>query len=196
MPEKFQCSSCQKEYKWKPELAGKRAKCKCGATIEIPQADADPPTLEEDVGAYDVAEPAPIAPPPPAQAAIPMATAVAPATAAPPSLPYGSARLPWQAQAGASGRSRCQACGADAPVKYVEFNQNVGMLVMRRRSYVKGNLCKSCINSKFWSMTLTTLAVGWLGTISLVLAPIFIIGNIIRYLGCLSLPSSHPKSLS
>ena len=43
-------------------------------------------------------------------------------------------------------------------------------------------------------MTLTTLAVGWLGYISLVMAPIFIIGNIVRYVGCLTLPSSHPKS--
>src|SRR4051812_19404291 len=33
---KFNCSTCGKEYRWKPELAGKKAKCKCGSVIAIP----------------------------------------------------------------------------------------------------------------------------------------------------------------
>ena len=33
---KFNCSSCGKEYRWKPELAGKKAKCKCGSVIAVP----------------------------------------------------------------------------------------------------------------------------------------------------------------
>jgi hypothetical protein len=33
---KFNCSSCGKEYRWKPELAGKKAKCKCGNVIPVP----------------------------------------------------------------------------------------------------------------------------------------------------------------
>jgi len=37
----FSCDSCGKQYPWKPELAGKKAKCKCGALISIPaQAQA------------------------------------------------------------------------------------------------------------------------------------------------------------
>src|SRR5262245_55339411 len=32
----FACESCGKQYPWKPELAGKKAKCKCGAVISIP----------------------------------------------------------------------------------------------------------------------------------------------------------------
>ena len=32
----FACDSCGKQYPWKPELAGKKAKCKCGALISIP----------------------------------------------------------------------------------------------------------------------------------------------------------------
>lgn len=37
---KFNCASCGKEYRWKPELAGKKAKCKCGSVIAVP---AKPP---------------------------------------------------------------------------------------------------------------------------------------------------------
>ena len=33
---KFSCPSCGRQFSWKPELAGKGAKCKCGATIKVP----------------------------------------------------------------------------------------------------------------------------------------------------------------
>ncbi|HSI33500.1 MAG: hypothetical protein ACAI43_23190 [Phycisphaerae bacterium] len=33
---RFVCSGCGKGYAWKPELAGKRVKCKCGAAISVP----------------------------------------------------------------------------------------------------------------------------------------------------------------
>jgi DNA-directed RNA polymerase subunit RPC12/RpoP len=33
---KFSCPSCGRQFTWKPELAGKGAKCKCGATITVP----------------------------------------------------------------------------------------------------------------------------------------------------------------
>ena len=36
----FSCDSCGKQYPWKPELAGKKAKCKCGALISIPAQPA------------------------------------------------------------------------------------------------------------------------------------------------------------
>lgn len=32
----FSCDSCGKTYPWKAELAGKKAKCKCGAVLNIP----------------------------------------------------------------------------------------------------------------------------------------------------------------
>ncbi|MBT6154973.1 MAG: hypothetical protein HOL01_00820 [Planctomycetaceae bacterium] len=32
----IECDECAKTYKVKPEMAGKRAKCKCGASIQIP----------------------------------------------------------------------------------------------------------------------------------------------------------------
>ena len=32
----FSCDACGKQYPWKQELAGKKAKCKCGAVLNIP----------------------------------------------------------------------------------------------------------------------------------------------------------------
>lgn len=88
---------------------------------------------------------------------------------------------------------RCQACGAVAPTRYVDFKQNIGMLVVRRHKTVAGNLCKPCVHHHFWSMTGTTLAVGWLGQISLFIAPIFVINNVIRYVAVLGMPSPGSK---
>jgi hypothetical protein len=44
---KFSCNGCQRNYTWKPEIAGKRVKCKCGNVITVPQ-NIDPPATEED----------------------------------------------------------------------------------------------------------------------------------------------------
>jgi len=44
---KFSCASCGKEYRWKPELAGKQAKCKCGATITVPRTPPPPPVPKQ-----------------------------------------------------------------------------------------------------------------------------------------------------
>lgn len=35
---KITCDQCGKSYRWKPELAGRRAKCKCGAAIAFPES--------------------------------------------------------------------------------------------------------------------------------------------------------------
>lgn len=36
----IQCPSCGKQYKWKPELAGRRMKCKCGGVIQVPRGQS------------------------------------------------------------------------------------------------------------------------------------------------------------
>ena len=75
----------------------------------------------------------------------------------------------------------CEACGARTHTKYVEFYQNIGMLVLRTSKNVKGELCKPCINRYFWEFTLITAVVGWWGMISMVLTPIFLANNIFRF---------------
>jgi hypothetical protein len=97
MPEmltpKVACPSCGKQYKWKPELAGKQGKCKCGGVVSFPtaaprepdpepQPAADPFADPFDNAAYDVADepaasPPPPPPPPPPPSATPHATGAA-----------------------------------------------------------------------------------------------------------------------
>jgi hypothetical protein len=82
----------------------------------------------------------------------------------------------------------CQVCGVEAPTKRVEFHQNIGALVMRFSRTIKGNLCKSCIHKNFWKYTLINITLGWWGVVSLICTPIFIINNLVRYIGCLGMP--------
>jgi hypothetical protein len=84
----------------------------------------------------------------------------------------------------------CQACGARAETKYVEFYQNIGVLIMRFSKAVKGNLCKSCIHRYFWELTTINLLFGWWGIISFFVNVIFIGNNVVRYLGCLGMASA------
>ena len=48
----IQCPTCQKEYRWKPELAGKRVQCKCGELIDVPIEE--PQTEKTDL--YDLVD--------------------------------------------------------------------------------------------------------------------------------------------
>lgn len=86
----------------------------------------------------------------------------------------------------------CQDCGVEAATKYVAFHQNIGALFVRFPSSVQGHLCKSCIHKHFWSMTATTLVLGWWGTISFIVTPFFLLNNIGRYLFCLGMAPTPP----
>ena len=83
----------------------------------------------------------------------------------------------------------CQKCGCQAPTRHVSFHQNIGLLVMRLYNGTDGHLCKPCIHKTFWTYTAVNMTVGWLGVISLILAPIFMINNIVQYIGCLGMES-------
>jgi hypothetical protein len=81
----------------------------------------------------------------------------------------------------------CQSCGLEAPTKSVTLYQNIGMLMLRRSQTIKGNLCKPCIDSYFWRFTLVNATLGWWGLISLIMTPIFIVNNLIQFIGARSL---------
>lgn len=84
---KFSCGKCRKQYKWKSELAGKRAKCACGSAIVVPAAEAPPEAPPPDFdNLYDFAEPTDAPPAPPVTAPAPP-----PAAAASRAIPYRSA---------------------------------------------------------------------------------------------------------
>ncbi len=47
-PENFSCEGCGKSYRWKPEFAGRRIKCKCGTVMVAPAAAAVEPQSEDE----------------------------------------------------------------------------------------------------------------------------------------------------
>jgi len=77
----------------------------------------------------------------------------------------------------------CRACRRRLPLRDVTFRRNIGALIMRFHATASGPMCKGCIDKYFWSYTLVTAAVGWLGTISLIVAPIYVVTNIGSYAG-------------
>jgi hypothetical protein len=83
----------------------------------------------------------------------------------------------------------CQLCRRPAQVNDVSFSYNVGMLVARRYATLKGALCKSCIHRTYWKYAGINVTVGWLGYISLVVAPIFLLANTWVYLRSMGMTS-------
>jgi hypothetical protein len=88
----------------------------------------------------------------------------------------------------------CQKCGLEAQTRYVEFYQNVGLLVLRLHKDTKGHLCKTCINKTFWVYTVISLIGGWWGIISLCLNPFILINNVYRYMQSLGMEPPHPDA--
>lgn len=76
----------------------------------------------------------------------------------------------------------CQGCGAITKTKEIKFYKNIGMLFVRRYYSLEGRFCKKCINKNFWDYTLTTLFLGWWGTISFLVTPFYLLNNIGRFL--------------
>ncbi|HET8630256.1 MAG TPA: hypothetical protein VFL91_22785 [Thermomicrobiales bacterium] len=76
----------------------------------------------------------------------------------------------------------CESCGAIAPTKYVRFYKNIGMLVVRQHGSVEGNFCRGCAANYFRDFTLTTALAGWWSPSSLIIAPLFIVNNLLCYL--------------
>jgi hypothetical protein len=81
----------------------------------------------------------------------------------------------------------CQECGSLAETKDIKLYKNIGMLVMRRNYSLEGRFCKKCINKNFWDYTLTTLFLGWWGTISFIVTPFYLMNNTVRYLTTLGM---------
>ena len=81
----------------------------------------------------------------------------------------------------AQTKEYCQSCGLPVETKYIEFYENVGMIIMRQHRSVKGNFCKSCIDYYFWNLTGKTMLLGWWGTISLIVTPFILLNNFFRF---------------
>ncbi len=74
----------------------------------------------------------------------------------------------------------CQACGGPGPTTHAAFRQNIGAVVMRFSKTIEGELCSKCVKKYFAETTLITVAVGWLGLISILVAPVFVVMNVVN----------------
>jgi hypothetical protein len=101
--------------------------------------------------------------------------------------PTGAAKpaRPLPAAAVARG-SQCRLCGASAPLRHVELNQNIGLIVFRLQKTVCGDLCAPCIRSTYARFTLVTLFGGWWGLMSCIMAPGIIFSNTLYFLNVLA----------
>jgi hypothetical protein len=98
---------------------------------------------------------------------------------------------PWQKPLMAGGFGNCDFCGQRAPVHDVHYRQNTGMLVMRQSRHYQGRACRACSSDLFMKTTLHTLVLGWWGTISFFLTPIFIFNNVACWVGSRRLPQQQ-----
>lgn len=89
----------------------------------------------------------------------------------------------------------CDNCGMKAPTRYVEFHQNIGMLVVRRSKSIKGFLCKACVSKYFREYTLVTLIFGWWGIRSFFATLVILPNNVIRYLSS-KRPQAYRETLN
>ncbi|HKS74126.1 MAG TPA: hypothetical protein VFB23_10785 [Candidatus Acidoferrales bacterium] len=88
---------------------------------------------------------------------------------------------------------RCQSCGGMRQTARISFHRNVGMLFIRRTYKIEGNLCKSCIRKHFSDFMVKNLLLGWWGTISLIVTPIYAVQNIGSYIAAMKALSGVPE---
>ena len=93
----------------------------------------------------------------------------------------------------AFGVTQCQGCKSMRRTAHVSFRRNVGMLLMRRTYKIEGNLCKTCIRKHFAEFMVKNLLLGWWGTISLILTPIYAIQNVVSYASAMKALSGVPE---
>ena len=109
-------------------------------------------------------------------------------------MPTMTAPMPTTVQApNAAGLPRCQSCGSMRSTAHVSFHRNVGMLVIRRTYKIEGNLCKSCIRKHFGEFMVKNLLLGWWGTISLIVTPIYAIQNVASYFSAMHALRGTPE---
>src|SRR5262245_21716829 len=76
----------------------------------------------------------------------------------------------------------CESCLDEVPF-LVPFTvrSNVGMLVARRRSTVRGHFCATCFHELAVKHSSLNIFVGWCSTVSLFLVPILLYANALSY---------------
>ncbi len=76
---------------------------------------------------------------------------------------------------------RCQVCGNMRQTSPVTFHHNIGMVVLRQTRSIQGNMCKTCMGSKYWEFMAKNLLLGPWGIISVIITPIYMVTNTVTY---------------
>jgi hypothetical protein len=72
---------------------------------------------------------------------------------------------------------RCQVCGNMRQTNEVKSHHNIGMIVLRQTRSIQGNMCKTCMGSKYWEFMGKNLLLGPWGIISVIVTPIYMVTN-------------------
>jgi hypothetical protein len=78
----------------------------------------------------------------------------------------------------------CEECRREAPTRRVKFLAVVGCIIVIWRWKSPSPLCKSCVHRTFWEYTLLTAVGGWWSILSLFLAPVVVLANVLQYVVC------------
>ena len=111
---RFNCPTCGKSYRWKPEMAGRSAKCGCGGKLVVPAERPAPPS--NGAAAATASKVAPPAPAPAPQAAAQARPSLLSPRPVKPAAPAGPA-CPWCSKPLAEGAVLCVNCGYNLKTK-------------------------------------------------------------------------------
>lgn len=147
----FACDACGKTFAWKPAIAGKKAKCKCGATLVVP--DEEPEASLDDL--YDLAPAGPVDEGTTARVAMP-APVAAVATSAP-NRGAGGAAIGYQR--GPTAREKQLEATANYVDPVRDIYAPVGLLIVGLLSYVGYYMFRYEVRGSFLAGTLVGISV-------------------------------------
>lgn len=169
----FQCQNCGKNFAVKDEMAGRAARCKCGAAVTVPSPDAglDDP-FADDLSAFENV--APSANLPPRQPTAPQGAS--PFASSP--NPYAPPTAPSQASPRAStGEVVCPSCGepGNSHVAWTWWGGIIGPLIINT---VACNSCGAHYNGRTGNYNTVAISIyfGVCLMISLIILVLSIIG--------------------
>ncbi len=92
------------------------------------------------------------------------------------------------------GAPLCVSCGIEAPVAHVEYNWNIGLMIVRFSGGYHGYFCRSCNWRYFWQSMAITFFLGWWGLISFFVTIGFLMANVIACVRSWSLAPAPPSA--
>jgi hypothetical protein len=132
----FSCASCARSYTWKPELGGKRAKCKCGNVMTVPTEPPKPPESETQDNLYDFADAPPAKPAPSALPSFARASAARAMPVPADAVPVAAVAAPLNYQRGPTEREKYLASGEVFIDKRRDLHAPITMLVIGVVMYI------------------------------------------------------------